>query len=451
MRSLSLFYDKIKDWSDYKLETEDDYVRLLFPDRTDDLTDKDIARFRSDDDLRRSVVGATLRMMEFYGYKFVKKNGEPSVQQIKELKRREKGIYVGLYSEKNYKRLTKMMFFLNRIKLRLASSLVMLALCDAMRKDPVLKQKIRKSGTLESWIDTQKYVNSCKLYGLNYVGNSCYQDSVLLALFGLPNMFITNSILNKDVKKLGKEIECGYKTRRKIQDELVRITMSMRGEGERVRYCTGLRAILAECPGSQEFHGRGTQDAGEFLQYLFSIFEVGGTRKNIRIELTNDLGIVKKSLVTERMINSSPIIVVPQEKLGSGGNSLDNFLEQKEDAVFDENNLYKSQGKKYKRRIEYVTTIPSDFLVFYVQRIDSADIDRKNYAKVIPQMYLGDLELYAIIVHRSNHYTCYINCGEWYYYNDMGDGLLYVGDYDDMLSREPSVRSEGVLYFYGKK
>ena len=209
------FYSDIINWPDYRLEVEQDFIQWLFPDK---INSPDIEIFRTNKQIRRNVIRATSRMLQFYGYTFVK----DGVFQIKELKRREKGVIIGLYSEQNYERLTRIMTFLNKINMRMASSLVMLALCYAMHKDIVLRRKIKDSGTLKDWFQTQKYLRQyidvydidtmgirqtqissdksrvCRFTGLNYTGMSCYQDSTLLALLAIPNEFINK---NKDKKE----------------------------------------------------------------------------------------------------------------------------------------------------------------------------------------------------------------------------------------------------------
>ena len=60
------------------------------------------------------------------------------------------------------------------------------------------------------------------------------------------------------------------------------------------------------------------------------------------------------------------------------------------------------------------------------------------------------LTLYAVVVHVSNHYTCYIKCGKnWFYYNDVSSDMKYIGTYEDMLNAGvTNPQTHGVLYFY---
>lgn len=499
------YLENILKWPDYRLEIEHDFIQWLFPDKTGGvnlkapkLTKKDIEIFRTDEKIRTNVARATARMLLFYGFAFVKSG----VEQVKALGRKEKGIYVGLYSEHNYSRITRMMSFLNKIDMKLASSLIMLAICFSMHTDLVLRTKIKNSGALDHWFSEQEYLHpytknynidimgieetdneeeetdnedACRFTGLRYTGNSCYQDSTMLALFAIPVDFITENILRKNIKPISsrpnREIVCGktpamdYERRLAIQKELNRITGSMRGDipvSERVQYCSNLRALLRSCPSAsrQEFYSTGTQDAGEFLQYLFSLFQVNGLHRIRTTDITNDLSDIPAKTLTTRQIEEevSPVILIPAPSLASHPKSnIDFYLVQTDDSVLDRKNLVRGpDGREYRRRIEQTIVTQGDYAVFYAQRLilDGRGV-KKIHNKIVPsekiQLPMSDkpLNLFAVVVHRDVHYTCYIKCDtKWFYYNDMSSNIVPIGTYKDLLKNSPSVQSEGVLYFY---
>jgi ubiquitin C-terminal hydrolase len=499
------FYSDIISWSDYRLDVEHDFIQWLFPDRTGGvnpdapkLTDDDIEIFRTDKKIRKNVIRATSRILQFYGYMFTK----DGVFQVQDLNRQEKGRYIGLYSEHNYRRLTRIMKFLNKIDMRKASSLMMLALCYAMHKDIVLREKIKKTGALKHWFQTQKYLRPyadtydiiimgvreekeddneeekfqtvCKFTGLNYTGNSCYQDSTLLALFAIPNKFISANILEKNIRpisnKANREIVCGensetdFQRRRAIQQELVRITKSMRGElphREHSQYCSNLRGLIRVCPSAsrQAFYGTGTQDAGEFLQYLFALFQVGGMFRSRSTIVTNDLSdIPRNTMITHQVMEeTSPVVLISSHTIRQIPRAnINYFLNHKEDSVFDEENMYRADdGRLYRRRIEQVTVATGDYLVFYAQRLYVEGRKAvRTYNKIIPTEKIKldkNLQLFSIIVHRRSHYTAYIKCDKkWFYYNDLNNSIVPIGTYQDMLNEKskPNVTTEGVIYFY---
>jgi hypothetical protein len=336
-------------------------------------------------------------------------------------------------------------------------------------------------------LEEKQLIPVCDFTGLKYTGNSCYQDSVLLSLFAIPNKFIENNILEKDLNKIKesqKEIICSKDTKEDIiskediQKELNKITNSIRNKGEKVEYCSKLRSLIKKCPSTsgQEFYGTGTQDAGEFVQYLFSIFNVEGMSKFTKTILSNNLDekINEDSentiLSSYRKFNTSPIILIPSQKLIDS--KIKYYLEQYEDAIFDEKNLYKhSDGKKYKRRIEVTNIDNTDYLIFYTQRLSEQQGSVvRNYSKIIPDESITlknnkKLSLHAIVVHRKLHYTCYIKCKNyWFYYNDIPNTIEYIGSYKEMMEgslkdshprptqenkdNRPDPCKEGTLYFY---
>lgn len=455
--------------NDYLLEKDEIYFDWLFPDRKN-LSDHDIKPFKTNKIIRKNVLKAVFKLLDFYGFRILR---DGKVEQIRPLKRKRNEIFVGLYSMKQYKRITRILDFLNRVNMEKVSSLFMLCLCQAMKTDLELRRKIEESGELSEWIKTQSYLSPfknkfkmkvCRFTGLKYTGNSCYQDSTLLALFAKPNDFITTYILESDLNKLNREIVCSddhiedHKIKSSIQKELIRITKSMRkevNESEKVEYCSGLRRLLRKCPG-QDFYSTSTQDAGEFLQYIFGLFRVEGMFKNTKVIVTNELSNKVKNyvVINEKVQQSSPIVLIPAHSIRKG--KIDSYLNQTEDAIFDSENLYRGpDNKKYKRRIEKNSVVFANYLVFYVQRLLTEE--ERIYEKILPvqsirlpEMY-HDLELSAIVVHRSNHYTTYIKCDDnWYYYNDMSQDIVSIGSYEDMLKEKtrPNVCKEGILYFY---
>jgi hypothetical protein len=167
--------------------------------------------------------------------------------------------------------------------------------------------------------------------------NSCYIDSVLMALFTEPSEFIKQRILEAEfIEKVCEEsdsFETDVKNRNLIKRELQKIYKFIQGDEEDEEdedeededeedededededeededeeeeeeededeedeededeededsktkakkvgskyYCTNLRKTFVNCKGSERFHEGDTQDAGEFLMYLLRIFEL---------------------------------------------------------------------------------------------------------------------------------------------------------------------------------
>jgi hypothetical protein len=303
--------------------------------------------------------------------------------------------------------------------------------------------------------------------GLDYTGNSCYQDSVLLATFAVPNDVITDYILAKNVRDISdlrmrwttchENKEEDYQRRKALQNEIVRITNSMRKLDSSVRYCSALRRLIQRCPGTEQFHGSGMQDAGEFLSYLFNLFQVDVAKTSNTTYVTNDLGSDPQwkriGVVEDR--HASPVIAVSSFHIQSAEPKyINNFLVQTEDAVFTDDNLYRHEGQLYRRRRRVWRMVESPYMVFYIHRIQRAYRRAQTfYTPVIPVQRIGRLSLSAIVVHKSDHYTCYIKCrGIWFYYDDSPGThrhtIVRIGTYDEMLQSRPSPVTNGTLYYY---
>lgn len=428
-----------------------------------------------------------------------------SIKQVKPTIPKEQG----LYNEENYPKITKILSFLTEIEMFFLSVLFFRAMCETMKSDPVFKKKA--GSYLEAWKATQPYIQAYKhektaeqkqekkrkmreesresdesgieeekdivctsFRGLNYTGNSCYQDSTLLALLAIPNTVITTYMLRSDVKAItelskrwttcDEDPEKDYTLRKAIQDELIRITNSMRKTGgDTVKTCSNLRKLISRCPGTEEFHGTGMQDAGEFLSYLFSLFQVDVATTSNATYITNDLGDEPVWLSTGKTKDkkSSPIVAVLPGQIDTETTRQTNeFLVQVEDAVLD--NPYVYEGQEYIRRRHVWKMEKSPYLVFYIHRLHRTYEtvrgkfkvkEKKLRTPILPVQKIEKLNLSAIVVHSHNHYTCFVNCrGIWFYFDDNPSGkshiITRIGSYDEMEKQSPSPLKDGTLYFY---
>jgi len=366
-----------------------------------------------------------------------------------------------LKKEETYILVKNFMFFLNKNKLKRFSLLLFLAICKEMKISNKVREIVKDLNFLEYSMNLFKYKKvknkSCHFTGLTYKGNSCYQDSLFLSLFSMENRFISKNILNNDFANDKGELDCDLQTKKKIRDELVNITKSMRSK-KTGKTCSDLRNILKKCLSSskQLFYKEIPQDVGEFLQYIFSIFSVEGVLISEKTFFTNDLDTeepVEKKLVSNKVYSSSPIIVVSVFKLLENEIlHLSDMLKTTENHILDKKNRAKdSEGNLYSRKIEKIQIKKAEFLVFYVQRLLG---DERLFTKVFPesQIEVGakTLFLYSIIVHKGGHYTCFIKCvNSWFFYDDTKKNISFVGDYKDMLENDRlDPTSLGVLYFY---
>lgn len=336
---------------------------------------------------------------------------------------------------------------------------------------------IHKNNSLSMWIGTQNflnpYLNGCDIRGLDYIGNSCYQDSVLLSTFAISNKIITRYILDRNVKEISKSkkqwITCGetpkidYYRRKAIQNEIIKITKSMRRIDIPVKYCSNLRKIIQKCPGTEEFNKTTMQDAGEFLQYLFNIFQVDVAKTTETTYVTNDNTNNPnwKLIGTTTDNKASPIVSVSEKYIEDAQvKQINEFLIQVDTAKFSKENLYKHKGTKYSRRKMIWKMNSSPYIVFYIHRLQkrynmmtNSTSEFKLCTKIIPVYKINKLFLSAIIIHYNNHYTVYFNYKKvWFYYDDGPQKRSYsikeIGTYDDMIISNPDPSRYGTLFYY---
>ena len=501
----SAFFNIIlESWPDETFYNNKAYIGYLFPrvEKRPKLAEK----FQFDKTLRKKIYKILTRFLKAYGFKIISTCKIENFDPLKTGK---------ISTHMSQRKFYEIMKFLTDIGMSQASALVFLGIMVYVKADPLLEINIQ-NGIFPFWVSTQPYIRDFKgmnIYeldmnffqaqfeseceeseeseesekenvvfkswddsialqdfcasfrGLQYTGNSCYQDSTLLALFAVPNKIIESQILTKNLNLISrKEFHCtenmkqDVKIRKRIQNELIRITNSMRG-GTQIKTCSNLRNLFKNCQGSQEFHETETQDAGEFLQYLFKIFEVKNKTYRRVTLVSNEFGRHAKLIKVYENIytNESPIISIsPYSIADKKEDTISSFIKTVDDAVLDIENLYTYRGESYQRKIEINEVLAASFLVFHIQRL-YVDLESgrevRNQTAIIPPEYIvigkNNLILRAIVVHQNNHYTCYIICnGVWYYYDDTKTQIFTVGSYEKMIENKPSPLTKGVLYFY---
>jgi hypothetical protein len=484
-------------WSDYDLEIRHDYIQWLFPDKSGGvnakaphLTKDDILIFKNDSDIRSLINKASIRMLSFYGY-------DTAGNQIKAINRRERGHTIGLYSTHNYLRLTRIMKFLNQINMPKMSCIFFLSLCIAMKADRGFYDKVVEYKSLSIWMKTQpylrQYVDSYDISkmdtssrdehsssasssspehakrGLSYNNNSCYMDSVLTALLAVPNTVIDDNILTRDISEILKKPKvwkkCPLKSRQDIQQELVNVTKYIRGDNnENDKTCSIMRSLIKKCSGTQDFHSDETQDAGEFLSYLFSLFQVDVAQTMRQSYGSND-GKIWKIIRTTKDNEASPIVDISGHLLQSIDNDYDisHFINQTDIAKFTSKNLWTpdkdNPSVKYSYRKEVLTLVDSPIIIFNVNRnvIDIEDSEEKTiWGKIIAPKNIvlknRHLDLTSIVIHTGHaHYISVIKIGGiWYKFDDIkNDGkFIIIGTYEKMTQSKPNPMSHGTLYLY---
>lgn len=334
----------------------------------------------------------------------------------------------------------------------------------------------------------------CNVTGLKWIGNSCYLDSVLLALFASPSKFIDDFIINADLKENNMEV-CtkdnsikDLETRKLIQKELQRLAIHIR-TGKEIDQCVDFRKVIRNCKDLRTYGDTRQKDAGEFLGYVLSVFDINVAEKHVITYATNNTeddfeNISKEDIVkTSHIIDKKASIIwfVSSIELNTYDEvNIKNLLELKEEAIFDDTNLFKYKDQTYKRRLSKTVLYDTPHLIFRTQRKNPID---NSFVKTIvnPEEYI-DLneklfELTSIVTHsggtKGGHYTCYFKCNDdWYYHDDMlgvashsrqaqahsrrammssEKRTIKIGNFETMLNKKrPNPKTNGTLYYYNR-
>jgi ubiquitin C-terminal hydrolase len=476
------YHSDIMKWEEYKLELKKDYIQWLFPNIKKDgnpkapkLNKDDIKEFLNDKDIRSNVVESSLKILSFYGFVI---NLETGVKQTKQLVRREN--MITMYDNK-YKTLSRIMTFLSNINMNYLSNIFFLALCKTIKKTKNLLKITKENRYIKKWISTQPFLvryysktytpeeksntileKAC-INGLDFTSNSCYMDSTLLCTFAIPNKTITKLILNKNIDELKNnkilDIKCSdnittdINIRKNIQKQLIDITQSMRGL-KNVKNCTNLRMSLRKCIGTQPFHKGGTQDAGEFLTYLFNIFQVENATEKKKLYGSNEK---EWTFIRKQKTKRSPIITIgPYELQSLEGLDITSVINKEEITEFSEDNLWRVSNRLTYNKKRENTNIDAPMLVFKLERRIYPNDILETYVYLPENLTLKKkvLNLSAIVVHDGGaHYTANIKYGDnWWFYDDNPGGkhkMLYIGSYEQMLNNtNNSPNTLGTLFFY---
>ena len=351
-------------------------------------------------------------------------------------------------------------------------------------RNEIASTALSMSDTYNLIINNDLSIPKCNITGLNYNGNSCYMDSVLLATFAIPNKTITDNILDKNLDVLrtypvrwstcDANLDVDINRRKDIQTVIKNIAMSMR-ELNNVKKCSTLRKLIQTCPGPQNFHQTDPQDSGEFLTYLFNMFQVNVANTEITTYGSNS----ENENVTDDWVlestkidsNASPIINVDSITLINEEENYDitKFIKQETDAFLGiENKWTPKLGTSYIRRKQIFEVTKSPIIIFNILRTHGEPIIKKNnfigiktkniWKKIqAPEsMLLKNKTLYltSIVIHNGGgHYVAVFKCERnWFYYDDNPGSsshiIKYIGSYEKMLEISPNPLSHGTLFFY---
>jgi hypothetical protein len=496
------------------------------------LNKKDINEFQNDSGSIINFMTLINILLNIYtGYQIIDKN----LVLISDIKHfHTTGDNYGIYSKKSYLIITHILKLLNLLNMPLESALFFLALCKTLHSDINLLKKITltsnnqkgKYGVLSTWIKTQIYLNqneypkildllrfptnkdkiefekNCHnssdgtqtgIKGLNYISNSCYQDSILLCLFGVSdNKLIADQLLNlplnideniiKKCLKCSNNTDENIKIKQNIRSQLQHIYNYINGitnssnsqqnkEDKNINKCTYLRASFNKCnPEGIKFSQTNTEDAGEFLLFLFDIFCIQNATKSYQTVGYNNFHDHDSKKYKGKKIydkNDSPIITIEPTTLKTISQSnqnynLQNFLNfasvNVQDSIFFPDKIQKPD-EFYMFQYNLITLIDAPYIIFNLYR-KFPGYALLNVKIIIPEFITlingKKFNLNSIVVHTGSfHYVAYFKCNNvWFFYNDLGrydnkHTIEFIGSYNNLISRSLyNPQTNGTIIFY---
>lgn len=320
---------------------------------------------------------------------------------------------------------------------------------------------------------THNIATNCdKLQYMINIKGSCYLDSSLFALFIFTCDFTQDNILHADLK-VRNTLSCGgtqaqdLQSRKDVQKSLQEIENSIHG-GKHIEYCTNIRSVLKNCPNPENYHMGGARDAGDFLQYIFDMFDTNVAVKSVTTYGTNNItdkkvpktDMVKTSVIIDnsasvvQFIDSFELSKYSSKKTTDIRTFLSQTIDSGELPINSQFRDDRDDGvpRYFKRRIAKSKLENTPFLIFRIQRLNPIN-NRVMKIPILPSGYVTlenqkTFSLSAIVVYETGHYICYFKCyDDWFVYNDIS-GIEKIGSYDHMLYSSPSPVKNGTLYFY---
>lgn len=326
--------------------------------------------------------------------------------------------------------------------------------------NPKTKRCVLQNGIIGKQLLTEKIIKNTKRDNgheyLKWENNSCYMDSLFIALFYKRSKFIEEILLkakvndygNYELKKIGENIKLQlisiYKKISGINKNDIKSCSILRNLLD--RYYSILKRINPKIKIISLYDNWTTTqlDVFEFLEYLTVIFNIKNTTKII------DAG---NQPIYTNFVNMIPIDFLMTNQLYIG----DYYPSYETSYNLDRNNPYiDSKGIKHYSYTKKTEIKKAPFLMIRISR----NIGRtKLSTKVIPKSSLkisenkSKLYLTSMIIHYGSntggHYTCLINPIEdlWYEYDDLSSKLKKIGTLDDVKeNRDYTKNIVGLIY-----
>jgi hypothetical protein len=301
----------------------------------------------------------------------------------------------------------------------------------------------------------QIYNRVCNNIFISYDGNnSCYIDSLFVALFNTKNDLIQQIILKSPLNRydncpslltIGEE----------IREDLIQLynTISSQKRNSRMMECRSLRLLLQKYynnykkyvnPKYDKIEWTKTQndymDILTFLAIIFNIPNIIKYKINNRIE--------NRYFVDSFSIDNLMMKDVLYVK--------DYYPKYTSIIELDTEYYNEDTGKMLKTHTDNIEYLSAPFLFIQFNR---KYINYKIDTKVIPELKLKlkensvSLYLNSIIIHHGSqhggHYICLYECkGIWYKFDDLASSVSLIGKFENILEDDNYTRNiSGLFYF----
>lgn len=290
---------------------------------------------------------------------------------------------------------------------------------------------------MEQILIKTNYKNPTHIQPLYNSKSSCYCDSIIYAILPFPNI-LNLYILNVDIKH--DDGKHDLQIRKQVQQELINITDYIRSyNNTKMNNIDHLRNILSTFPNTQEWNINKFQDAGEFLDHLFSIFPL---EKMIYQETTYKRTISGEITEYKEVVKNKSLIIdiYPYEILNNKEISITDFNNRNTINNIDTNTKHITNEK-------IINTIGIVYRLH--RRIDSFFI-KKEIQNPPEEIIINKNTFYmtSIVIYKNNHYICLFKSNNnWILYDNLTDtkfNKINLSLYKNI------VITNATLFFYNK-
>ncbi len=326
------------------------------------------------------------------------------------------------------------------------------------------------AGQLFQEIDTSSESKNIVVSSLPYNhNNSCFIDSVLVALFFEKNLVLEYTLLHSVLRHattsskfiFGDDVASDSKQRELIRKILKEFLTNLRKpKNNSSDIVAMLRSNISKCRFSTHFNDNEQHDASEFLSQLFEILQLdsGINRCQVQVYATNDL--LEPS--PERLI----LTTSREEKIGCmfhvrdwkecDKNSL--LLKTSEDSGIMSSPLKLIDGREFHRTITTLELRPSLLFILHIDRsLTNNDNNNPNRHPVCIDQFVfvngREFEIHSIILHQgtmnAGHYTCMVkDDNAWSLYDDAANPQLQQLGHFEKAKKSTNAESTAMCIVY---